>query len=293
MLKKIKLFCALISIFLLFSSFSYDTTSLKISKDKYPRVDGSTATIPLAINLRSAITGESVEDLQLNTVHTKTTESFRSLANKQADLLLVYTPSDSVLKELKDEGVDIIMKPIGRDALVFFTNEGNKVNNLTQKQVQCIYTGNLTNWKYVGGIDSPIIPYQRDAESGSQVMMEKLAMKGIKMMTPKKDYTISSMLGIIETIASYKNEENALGYSVYYYIRAFLNEDYKIKLLGANGVIPSNETIKDGTYPYTQDFYVVIRADEPENSETRKLFNFLISDEGKKLIDDSGYVSVN
>jgi len=293
MKKLIKSLSLLFTIILLFSSFTFKPVSLKISPDDYPRVDGSTATIPLAINLRSAVTGESVEDLQLTTIHSTTTDSFRALANNQSDLLLVYTPNNSVLQELKDKGVDIIMTPIGRDALVFFTNEKNKVSNLTTKQIQNIYAGNIINWKQVGGKNSTILPYQRDAESGSQVLMEKLVMGDVNMMTPKKDYLVTSMLGIVETVASYKNTNNALGYSVYYYIKAFLNDNYKIKLLKANGVMPSNKTIKNGTYPFCENFYAVIRADEPENSETRKLFNFITSDEGKKLIEDSGYVALN
>ena len=293
MVKSLKLISVFVSTILLFCSFTYKTTNLKMSAENYPRVDGSTATIPLAISLRSAITGESIEDLQLKTIHTKTTESFRALQYGDADLLIVYTPSDSVLKELKEAGVEIIMEPIGRDALVLFTNESNRVNNLTQKQAQRIYTGQITNWKTVGGINSSILPFQRDAESGSQVMMEKLVMEGKKMMTPKKDFMIFDMGEIIEKVSSYKNDRNALGYSVYYYVRAFLNEDYKIKLLRANGVMPSNKTIKDGTYPYVQDFYAVIRADEPEDSNARKLFNFLLSAEGKKLINDTGYVDLD
>jgi len=293
MVKSLKLISVFVSIILVFCSFTYKTTDLKMSPENYPKVDGSTATIPLAINLRSAITGESIEDLQLKTVHTKTTESFRALQYGYADLLIVYMPSDSVLEELKEAGVKIIMEPIGRDALVLFTNESNRVNNLTQRQAQRIYTGEITNWKTVGGINSTILPFQRDTESGSQVLMEKLVMQGKKMMTPKKDYVISSMGEIIEKVSNYKNDKNALGYSVYYYIKAFLNDDYKIKLLRASGVMPSNKTIKNGTYPYVQDFYAVIRADEPEDSNARKLFNFLLSAEGKRLINDTGYVALD
>lgn len=293
MKRTLKSISAVALIMLLFCSFTVNAASLKISSKKYPKVDGSTATIPLAINLRSAITGESIEDLQLKTVHTKTTESFRALQHGTADLLVVYTPNASVLKELEDAGVKILMEPIGRDALVFFTNKSNPAVNLTQKQAQGIYTGSITNWRSVGGKNSKILPFQRNADSGSQVLMEKLVMEGKKMMTPKKDYMISSMGGIVETVSSYKNQSNALGYSVYYYITAFLNDNYKIKLLKANGVMPSNESIRNGTYPYVQDFYAVIRADEPKNSEARKLFNFLLSDEGKKLINDAGYVALD
>lgn len=293
-----KKICSFLSILiLLFPLISCNnnakSNSLNILPENYPKVDGSTATIPLAIALRSAVTSESQEALQLSTTHSKTTESFRSLQNGYADLLIVYTPKESVLEELKYAGVDITMTPIGRDALVLFTNESNTINNLTQKQVQDIYMGNITNWKDVGGSDSEILPFQRDEESGSQVLMKKLVMEENEIMSPKTGFMVSGMGEIIEKVANYNNDQNALGYSVYYYIRAFLNEDYKIKLLQANGIMPSNETIKDGSYPYTQDFYAVIKSSEPEDSETRKLFNLLTSEEGKKIITEAGYVAID
>lgn len=266
---------------------------LKISSKDYPRVDGSTSTIPLAIALRSKITGETVEDLKLTTVHSKTTESFRALMYNTTDMLIVYAPAEGVLKEVKDANIDITMKPIGRDALVFFTNKGNPVDNLTKTQVQDIYTGKIKNWKEVGGKKSKIIAYQRDKESGSQVMMDNLVMEKNSMGQVKKEYVIDAMSEIIEVVSSYKNKKNALGYSVYYYITAFLNDNYKIKLLKANGVMPSNETIKDGSYPYTQDFYAVIRSSESKDSNTRKLFDFLTSEEGKKIITEAGYVALD
>lgn len=293
-MKKFPIFILiLIFIFSLLSCNNSTSTSLKISPENYPRVDGSTATIPLAIALRSSITGESKDALELSTVHSKTTQSFRNLQYGSCDLLIVYTPSDDVLKELKDAGIDIFMKPIGRDALVFFTNESNHIDNLTQKQAQDIYTAKVVNWKDVGGGDSEILPFQRDKESGSQVLMEKLVMQDTKIMEPKKGFMISGMGEIIETVSGYNNKENALGYSVYYYISAFLNKDYKIKLIRSNGVMPSNKTIQDGSYPYTQDFYAVIKASEPEDSNTRKLFNLLTSSEGKKIITEAGYVALD
>lgn len=277
----------------LFSGCDNKSVSLKMTSENYPRVDGSTATIPLAIALRSAVTGESEEDLQLKTVHSKTTQAFRSLQYGETDMLIVYTPNSIVLDELKNAGIDIIMEPIGRDALVLFTNEKNPVNDLSQKQTQDIYMGNITNWKDIGGEDSEILAYQRDVESGSQVLMEKLVMQENKMITPEKDFVITGMGEIIEKVASYEDEKNALGYSVYYYIRAFLDKDYKIKLINANGVAPSNETIKNGTYPYVQDFYAVIKTSEKEDSGARKLFNFLTSKEGKDLITGAGYVALD
>ena len=63
-----------------------------------------------------------------------------------------------------------------------------------------------------------------------------------------------------------------------------------IKLLKIDGVMPSNETIANGEYPYCQPFYAVIRADEPEDSPARRLFDWLLTEEGQALVEQAGYV---
>jgi len=64
-----------------------------------------------------------------------------------------------------------------------------------------------------------------------------------------------------------------------------------LKFIGVNGVDPSNETIKNKKYPLTNDFYAVIRKNEPENSPARKLAMWLTGENGKKMIEKCGYVS--
>ena len=74
------------------------------------------------------------------------------------------------------------MLPADGDALVFIVNPENPVKNLTSDQVRKIYTGEISNWKEVGGMDHAITPYIRNADSGSQEKMETLVMDGLKMI---------------------------------------------------------------------------------------------------------------
>lgn len=77
--------------------------------------------------------------------------------------------------------------------------------------------GKITNWKEVGGDDLEIAPFQRNAESGSQVLMEKLVMDGQAMMEPPEGYMLSEMGTLMEAVRSYDNSASAIGYSVFYY----------------------------------------------------------------------------
>jgi ABC-type phosphate transport system substrate-binding protein len=263
----------------------------QISVDDYPIVDGSTATLPLSYKLMQVATGCPEEIAQAAISHSKTTESFYELVDGRSDLLLVYEPSEDAYEYASEMGVKLLMKPIGRDALVFLVNPANPVASLTHEQLVDIYTGKIANWKDVGGDDLAIVAYQRIANSGSQVMMERQVMKGTKMMDAPSELRTDEMAELIDVVASYKDTPSALGYSVYYYVHNMYS-NANIRLLEVGGVAPNNETIASGAYPYTQDFYAVVRADAPEDSPQRKLYDWLTTDEGQALITDAGYVAV-
>ena len=261
----------------------------QFAPEDYPRVDGSTSMLPLSRALMMAATGVSAQEAELRVSHTKTTLSFYALVSGEADLLLVARPAEEAFAYADEMGVELEMQPIGVDALVFLTGEENPADGLTQQQAVGIYTGEITNWQEVGGADAEIIAYQRNKTAGSQVMMENVVMDGEPMMDAPMEYRPSEMGALVDEVASYRNSASAIGYSVYYYVtEMYLREG--VKLLAIDGVAPSNETIASGEYPYTQYNYAVIRADEPENSPARQLFDFLTTPEGKALMAAQGYV---
>ena len=261
----------------------------RFSLEEYPHVDGSTSMLPLSRALMMASTGVSAQEAELRISHTKTTLSFYALVSGEADLLLVARPAQEAFDYAEDMGVELEMRPIGVDALVFLTSDKNPVDSLTQQQAVGIYTGAITNWKEVGGADAEIVAYQRNETSGSQVMMENVVMDGEPMMDAPVEYRPSEMGALVDEVASYRNSADAIGYSVYYYVtEMYLREG--VKLLAIDGVAPSNETIASGEYPYTQYNYAVIRKDEREDSPARQLFDFLTTPEGKALMAAQGYV---
>ena len=282
-------FCALTALALMTGSLALAECP-RFSEAEYPIVDGSTATLPLSRALYSASTGADETTAELAVSHSKTTQAFYQLLYGSADLLLVYEPAPEALQAFEAEGVEYEMEPIGKDALVFLINSENPVESLTQDQLVGIYSGEITNWSEVGGEDKEIIAYTRNESSGSQVMMEALCMKDTPMAEGPQTYQISEMEGLIREVASYRNTADAIGYSVYYYARNMYTEE-GVKLAAVDGAEPSNQTIADGSYPYTQDFYAVIRADAPEGSPQRQLFDWLVTDEGRQLITDAGYVA--
>lgn len=265
---------------------------ISMSKEDFPVIDGSTATIPLSLALYKLVTNATEAEAEADIIHTKTTNSYYRLIDKEADLLIVYAPGDEVYSYLSNTNTKINMKPIGKDALVFLTNSSNPVSSLSKEQLVDIYSGKITNWFKVGGNNIDIVAFQRPDGSGSQTLMKKLVMGSTDLADGPYIYKPQTMDEIIKEIASYNNTSNAIGYSVYYYANNMYNVP-DLKYIAIDGILPDNESIKTGTYPYINEFYAVVRENEPKDSSSYKIFEWLTSQEGQKLIEDTGYVSID
>lgn len=129
----------------------------------------------------------------------------------------------------REHRVEMIVRPVCYDAFVFITHRDNPVESLTVEQIQKIYSGEITNWKEVGGGDAKIITYQREKNSGSQTAMEKLVMKGIPMLSPDTVKVEMGMGALVEAVAEYKNSKSSIGYTYQYYIdKPYKNENIKV-----------------------------------------------------------------
>lgn len=261
-----------------------------ISAANYPRIDGSTANLPLLAHLYAAACGVPLEEAEtLVEVSGGTGAVWRNMMAGNTDLLLVYEAPLNIQEELNASGIDLEITPIGRDGLVFLINDQNPAGDLTQDQLRDIYTGAATDWGQVGGDPGPITAYQRNPESGSQTLFLKLLMKDTAPMDPPKEWVPGMMGELIENVSSFDGEGGAIGYSVFYYAKEMYAKP-NLKLISVDSVAPTAQSIGDGTYPLVNDFYVVIRADAPEDSPQRIIRDWLLTEEGSSLLRTAGYV---
>ena len=227
---------------------------------------------------------------------TGTIEAYHRLIQGRTDIIFCAAPSQDQLDAAAAAGMELHLTPIGREAFVFFVNSRNPVTGLTVDDIQGIYTGEITNWKELGGKNQKIRPYQRAENSGSQSALLRL-MEGLPLMEPEKEDRIGGMGGIITQVASYRNHKNAIGFSFRFYSTEMVEND-QIRLLSLNGVAPTKETIRSGEYPISSNFYAVtaspIGAPAPEetNEELRQFLDWILSDQGQQLIEQTGYVGV-
>ena len=225
------------------------------TEEDYPIVDGSTATIPLAKAFEENFTGKT--DVEIN--HSMTHEAYLNLVDGGCDLILVVEPAEDDKAYAESKNVELQYDKVTNEGFVFFVNKDNPVDSLTIEQIQKIYSGEITNWKDVGGNDEEIIAYQRPVNSGSQTAMENLVMKDVELMPAKTETLADSMFDIIDVISDYDNGVNSIGYSYYYFANTmYLGEN--VKMLKVEGIAPNNSTIQAGQYPIMTSYYAV-----PEN----------------------------
>ena len=276
------------------SSHSVSTNPI-FSLEDYPKVDASLATQPLTDAFIENFTGTLPSEEELD--YTNTHPGYVRLINDEVDLIVVTEPSEEELKLAEEAGVELEVIPVVKEGFVFYVNEKNPVKSLSLEQIQKIYTGEIKNWKEVGGNDSVIRAFQRPENSGSQTGMYSLVMKDKKIMQPPKEDLIETMFEIINLVSSYDNGENSIGYSYYYYATTMYDDMDKevadrIRLLEVDGVAPNYETIKNNTYPLETAYYIVINKNEPKDSNTRKLVDAMLSTRGQAVAKEAGYVPV-
>lgn len=203
-----------------------------------------------------------------------TVRGYQAIVDGTTDILFCAGPSEEQKQYAMEKGVELVYVPIGLEGFVFFVNENNPVDNLTVEQIRKIYAGEYTNWSEVGGANRVINPITRLQGSGSQTTFE--AFMGEYEIGEKSPFAIMG---------------GSLGFSFRFYMDGIVEND-SVKMLSLNGVYPSAENIQNRSYPVVAQFYAIYRADN-ENENIPALIEWLLSDEGQSLIEQTGYVRIN
>lgn len=193
-------------------------SSLRFSEeDKLPQMDGATALYPVYAAFAQATYPETLADWEdwdvEHLVNCSTTSmAYRQLVDGKCDIIFVAGPSREQEAYAKEQGVELVYTPIGREAFVFFVNPKNPIDGLTLEQIRGVYSGRITRWTELGvrGLGK-ILAFQRSEGSGSQTALERFVMGDTPLMPAKKETVMGGMGGIVEQVSSYKNHPNAIG----------------------------------------------------------------------------------
>lgn len=274
-----------------------EESTLKFTPNQMLRLDGATALYPVYSAFVQAVYPEGRYKFYDGVVDCNgTIHAYERLINRETDIIFAAAPSQAQLDMAAAKGMELHLTPIGREAFVFFVNSKNPVSKVTVENIQGIYTGQINNWKELGGKNQRIRPFQRDENSGSQSALLRL-MDGLPLIEPEEEDRIAGMGGIIRDVADYRNYSNAIGFSFRFYSTEMVKNG-DIKLLALNGVEPTKETIRDGSYPIASEFYAVTAspigkpAPEEYDEDMEAFLKWILSPQGQGLIEETGYVSL-
>jgi phosphate transport system substrate-binding protein len=184
-------------------------------------------------------------------------------------------------KELKsDEKQGLNNYTIGKEGIVVAVNLNNPVNNLTKSQLKDIFSGNITNWKEVGGPDAKINLVVREDGSGTRSAFEDLVMNKTKV---KSDAIVQTSTESIKVAV--KQDPYAIGYISL----AHMTPDVKAMVI--DGVTPSIATIQDGSYKLQRPFLFLTKG-EPEGP-VKEFIDWCLGPEGQEIVTDEKIVPVS
>lgn len=167
------------------------------------------------------------------------------------------------------------------DGIAIIVNPENPVSDLSLEDIARIYTGEITNWKDVGGSDTEIVLIGREAGSGTRDGFETITGTGEAC---KYRQELTSTGDVITAVAQ---NPNAIGYASLASIKD------SVKAVNVDGVSPSEDTVKDGSYVVQRPFVLVTREDTPLSAVAQTFFDYMTSAEAAEIIAAAGAVSAN
>ena len=204
-------------------------------------------------------------------------ETFES-ENKSISVTYNPTGSGSGITAVAAQGLEGTV--LAYDGIAIIVNPENPVADLDVETIGKIFTGEITNWSDVGGADAEIVLIGREAGSGTR--------DGFESITGTKDnckyrQELTSTGDVITTVAG---NPAAVGYA------SLASLKDSVKALTVGGVAPSDETIKDGSYPVQRNFVLVTKKDETLRPSAQKFFDYITSEEAAEVIKNAGAVPV-
>lgn len=167
------------------------------------------------------------------------------------------------------------------DGIAIIVNSENPVNGLDLETIAKIYTGEITNWKEVGGNDRQIVLIGREAGSGTRDGFESIT--GTEGEC-KYRQELTSTGDVITSVAS---NADAIGYA------SLASVKDTVKALTVGGVVPSEATVKNGTYVVQRPFVLVTKQGVKLSDSAQKFFDYVTSKAANEIISEAGVVPAN
>ena len=181
----------------------------------------------------------------------------------------------TLAEHFKSIGISFI---VAKDALTIFINPENKVRNFTLEELKKIFTGEIKNWKELGGEDQSIDVLNRNPNSGTYLYFKEHVLSDSDYT--KDAITKPTTLSIVDEVIA---DKNAIGYGGIGYQR-------KLACAAVEGVEPTEANVRNNTYPISR--YLYFYTKNTPSGLVKDFIDWVISPEGEKIIEKAGYISL-
>ena len=187
--------------------------------------------------------------------------------------------SRALKAEEKEQG--LAATTLAYDGIAVIVNPENTVEDLTVEQIAAIYTGEITNWSEVGGMDAEIVLVGREAGSGTRSGFEEIV--GVEDLCQYRQELTSTG----DVITAVSQNPGAIGYA------SLASVKDTVKAIKVGGVAPSDETVKDETYAIQRPFVLVTKEGTALTETAQAFFDFITSEAAREVITAAGVVPAN
>ena len=237
--------------------------------------DGSTSMQKVIMSLKETFEGENA-GVEVTYNPTGSGSGITAVAEGRCDIGL----SSRALKDAeKEQG--LVGTVLAYDGIAVIVHPENTVEALTVEQIAAIYTGEITNWSEVGGIDAEIVLIGREAGSGTRGGFEEIV--GVEDVCLYRQELTSTG----DVITAVSQNPGAIGYA------SLASVKDTVKAIKVGGVAPSEETVKDETYAIQRPFVLVTKEGTALTETAQAFFDFITSEAAREVISAAGVVPAN
>ncbi len=250
------------------------TAMVGCSKSESVSTDGSTSMSKVIESLSEAFQEKTGTEVTYNA--TGSGAGIEAVLAGRCDIGL---SSRDLKDEEKAKGLEGTI--LAYDGIAIIVHPSNKVSDLSLETIAKIYTGEIKNWKDVGGADGEIVLIGREANSGTRDGFESITDTEDKC---KYRQECTSTGDVITAVSS---NPNAIGYA------SLASVKDSVKAVSVGGVAPSESTVKDGSYAVQRPFVLVTKKDTKLSKSAQEFFDYITSSEANEIISNAGVVPAN
>ncbi len=249
------------------------------SKDSSSKVTVKGSTTVLPITQKAAEVFYDKHKIGVSISGSGSGNGIKALLDQSTDIAMASRAmKDKELKSAKEKGIKVKEITVALDMIVPVVHPDNPVKNLSMDQLKGIYDGSISNWKKVGGKDEKIVVISRDTSSGTYGVWSKLVLKKADV---RNDALLQASNGAVASAIA-KNPK-AIGYVGFGYL------DDSLQAVNVNNIKATIQSGKSGKYPISRNLYLYV-DEENLSADAQKFIDFLLSDEGQKIVKEIGFL---